>query len=91
MNQSQIKYIRECLTKRKNDLIDKLCKTEPKPQEVVDAQAVVDAWNKASSATYNEIRRNINNKIRSLEEQLILGGEFKDIHTALQDLDTWQP
>lgn len=90
MNQTQIKYIREALHKRKRALLSKFYAAQQEPHEVTAAKALVEAWRKKFSAEYSEYEAKITAKIQDLEERAILGGEFNDIRKDLQALDAEQ-
>ncbi len=91
MNSSQIKYVRDCLAKRRRDMVARLKCQENKPHEVRCAEVTIEKWRKKSSDQYYEAIERIDRKIRETEETIVLSGEHSQILTRLQELDGWQP
>lgn len=91
MTKQQIAYIRECLSMRKRHLQEKYCETPTMPPEVEAAAALVKEWESSKYDKYHKIRKEIDAKIRTIEEQIILGGMSSDIAKVLATLDAWVP
>jgi len=90
MNQTKIKYIKECLSIRRRRIEFQICKG-PEPQEVIDAREVISEW----EARYYRNRRHqmdqIADKFRELEEHLVLGEMDAEIMDVLSELNDWSP
>lgn len=91
MNRQQINYIKECLAIRKRRLESQFCPYPERPQEVIDAEALIDRWRRDSAEQRNRIQNRIRDKIQQVEEQLILGSMDGSLADALAALDDWTP
>lgn len=91
MKQQEIKYIRECLAIRERRLKRLHCtRNEKEPTAIAEARELIRSW---ECEYYDNLRRKreaIEEKIRQVEEQLILG-ESSDVAAALAQLDSWVP
>lgn len=91
MNRQQIQYIRECLSIRERRLTEQHCGRPSEPSAVEQARQVIKDWESTWTNRSSQNRAAIKRKIRTIEEQLILGGMDQDIASALSSLDSWSP
>ncbi len=100
MNQSQIKYARQCFEIYKNRLCNQYAPYSPKtkPPEIQAAEKTIEEnqvlianWRNEYNRNRVRIQQTICNRIQRLEEQLILGGADSDIAATLAQLDSWNP
>lgn len=91
MNRQQIQYIRECLSIRERRLIEQHCYRPSEPPAVEQARQTIKDWELTWNERSSKNRAAVKQKIRTIEEQLILGGMDQDIAAALSTLDSWSP
>lgn len=91
MNRTQINYIRECLAIRKKRLMSTYCTDLPVPPEVIAAEQLITEHREERYRRRARIQRSIEDRIRMVEEQLILGDQSSALAAMLADLDGWRP
>ena len=90
VNQSQIKYVREVLSRKRCSLIERYAKSI-EPMEVKEARKVIEAWREQNSELYARIRPQVEDAISEVEMKLIMADNMPAIKEALAELDSWKP
>jgi hypothetical protein len=98
-------FIRKCLERRAETLLEKLYNEIEVPPEVLEARtrkaeankiysemlALESEWYTALRKKKSEIKDKVMKQVASMEEEIILGGDNEEAKALLQKFEAWEP
>lgn len=91
MNSVQAKHLRERLARARTRLLEAFYMNTPKPAAVVEAEALVEAFQHAERQRKGDVYRQIESAIMDVESRCIFGGDASTVIDAIKSLDDWRP